>query len=293
MQHSPFSLPLAGWLSHGPDSSRRNGLGAGIAGAFAALVSAAALVMVLADLLGAQQWFNPSYVQTRIGEQRALALEDGSLVLLNTATRLTVAFAPRMRRVNLESGEARFTIARNSDRPFIVATPQARVRAVGTVFNVRTAASGTSIAVLQGHVQVMLPASPAAAAAGARRLSDSGEGLASPLPPVDLTVGERAVVTPSGRIVLGAGPPLERLRAWTDGWLVFRDETLADLIAEFNRYHVRTLRIADPGVAGTRVSGTFAADDLTSLEQFLERYEDVRIRAAPDGSEVLERASPR
>ncbi|MGH8261180.1 MAG: FecR family protein, partial [Steroidobacteraceae bacterium] len=72
----------------------------------------------------------------------------------------------------------------------------------------------------------------------------------------------------------------------------FRNETLADLVAEFNRYHVHPLRIADAGLAGMRVSGTFAAGDLPSLEQFLERFEGVHVQAEPDGSELLERAAP-
>ncbi len=248
--------------------------------------------MIGADFLGVQYWLNPSFEQTVIGEQRAITLEDGSLVQMNTATRLTVAFAPRARRVKLVTGEARFTVARNSDRPFIVTTPQASVRALGTVFNVRTAASGTAVAVLQGHVEVAARGIDHSAA-DADRTPSPGAGSASQVVgsrphELDLFMGQRAAITPVGRIEPGAGPSLERVEAWTEGRLVFRNEALADLVAEFNRYHAHPLRIVDPGIAGIRVSGTFAADDLVSFEQFLERFEGVEIRTAPDGSEMLE-----
>jgi transmembrane sensor len=260
-------------------------LGTGVVAACAAAIVIAGIIMVGADFLGVPAWVNPSFASTTVGERRAIALEDGSLVQLNTATRVTVEFAPRERQVRLRSGEARFTVAKDSSRPFVVSTPQASVRALGTVFNVQAEASGTSVAVLQGEVQVAAaPAARGASSGTAAAASDAPERL-------DLSVGQRAAISPGGRITLGGGPPLERVRGWTEGRLVFRDETLAALVAEFNRYHEHPLRIADAGIAGTRVSGSFAADDLPSLIEFLERYERVQVRAAPDGSEWLERAA--
>jgi transmembrane sensor len=263
-----------------------------MASAVAAVIILAASVMITADFLGVSHWVNPSFEETAVGEQRAISLEDGSLVQLNTATRLVVAFAPRARRVRLDSGEARFTVAHDAARPFIVTTPQASVRAVGTVFNVQTAPSGTSVAVLQGHVEVATHDSGSSAPESAAGNPVRAAVAASPRE-LDLFVGQRAAVSPAGRITFGAGPSLERVRAWTDGRLVFRNETLADLVAEFNRYHTHPLRIADPALAGVRVSGTFAADDLPSLEQFLERFEGVDVRSMPDGSELLERPDRR
>ena len=51
-------------------------------------------------------------------------------------------------------GEARFQVAKNPARPFVVATREARVRAVGTLFNVRTDGAVTDVAVLEGRVEV-------------------------------------------------------------------------------------------------------------------------------------------
>lgn len=269
-------------------------MGTGTAIVVAAVIVLAASVMVGADFLGVAHWVNPSFEETTVGQQRAVALGDGSLIQLNTATRLVVEFAPRARHVRLDSGEARFTVAHDPNRPFIVTTPQASVRAVGTVFNVQTAPSGTSVAVLQGHVEVATHGTGTPAPATAHPEGSPEVETEAPSPQeLDLFVGQRAAVSPAGRITFGAGPSLERVRGWIDGRLVFRNETLADLVAEFNRYHTRPLRIADPVLAGVRVSGTFAADDVPSLELFLERYEGVEVRTAPDGSALLERRTRR
>jgi ferric-dicitrate binding protein FerR (iron transport regulator) len=77
--------------------------------------------------------------QTARGEQRSVVLTDGSIAQLNTLTRLIVHFDKHERRPELPSGEALFRVAHDKARPFIVDTPYASVRAVGTAFNVYVA----------------------------------------------------------------------------------------------------------------------------------------------------------
>ncbi|MDE0178362.1 MAG: FecR domain-containing protein, partial [Gammaproteobacteria bacterium] len=47
---------------------------------------------------------------TRIGEQRTIELDDGSVVTLNTAGQLVVDYSGAMRRILLERGEAYFEV---------------------------------------------------------------------------------------------------------------------------------------------------------------------------------------
>jgi transmembrane sensor len=108
--------------------------------------------------------------------------------------------------------------------------------------------------------------------------------------PLVLGSGEQAAVTPEGKILPDVGPPIERVVGWTDRRLVFREETLATLIAEVNRYHPHPIRIVDPEIAGLRISGTFAAYDLPSLIQYLERYRGVRSEPGTDGGMELYKA---
>jgi transmembrane sensor len=276
-------------------------------------VAAVAATIVLAIPLGfvaADRWLDPSHIRTAIGEQRSVALADGSLVQLNTNSDLRVEFKPHERRIILRRGEARFTVAKDRNRPFLVETPQATVRALGTVFNVQIARQGTDVAVLEGHVEVTRAADEAkdaedpnlsAPAALAERLQNGSSDVRPKLRPklstqrvsatrLVLATGERAAITQEGKILPDAGPPLERVVGWTDRRLVFREETLATLIAEVNRYHEKPIRIVDPEIAGLRISGTFAAYDLPSLVQYLERYRGVKSNVATDGGVELSRA---
>jgi transmembrane sensor len=268
------------------------------------------LLSVPLGWIAVDHYLNPSHIRTAIGEQRSIALADGSLVQLNTNSELRVEIKDSERRIILERGEARFTVAKDPKRPFVVKTPQATVRALGTVFNVQIAAQGTDVAVLEGHVEVATqpqdssqPAPSESPAELAKRLKGA-QGSANVRPeqqsnlslqhvsaqPLVLGSGEQAAITPEGKILPDVGPPIERVVGWTDRRLVFREETLATLIAEVNRYHPHPIRIVDPEIAGLRISGTFAAYDLPSLIQYLERYRGVRSEPGTDGGMELYKA---
>jgi transmembrane sensor len=276
----------------------------------AAAGAATLLLVVPLGWMAVDHYLNPSHIQTAVGEQRSIALADGSLVQLNTNSELRIELKDNERRIVLERGEARFTVAKDPKRPFVVKTPQATVRALGTVFNVQIAAQGTDVAVLEGHVEVATKAQDASRtaesespAALAKRLQDAkGSAKVKPEPNANLREqkvaalhlvlgsGEQAAITPEGKILPDVGPPIERVVGWTDRRLVFREETLATLIAEVNRYHPHPIRIVDPEIAGLRISGTFAAYDLPSLIQYLERYRGVRSQPSAEGGLELYKA---
>jgi transmembrane sensor len=223
----------------------------------------------------------PHFV-TQVGEQRSVPLADGSLVYLNTDSDLTVDLSGPERRITLTKGEARFTVAKDPKRPFIVSTKHASVRALGTIFNVQTGSERTAVSVIEGRIEVT---------GDAEMTSLRGvQPRKGQLMQLVLRTGEQAMVNPRGQILRDKGPPLERVMAWPNGRLVFRDEPLIDLVTDFNRYHHLPLHIADPELAAHRVNGAFDAYDRSSLIQFLERYEGVRLITAPDGSQWLTRA---
>lgn len=264
--------------------SRRRQLVSRVAASFAILT------LGVLGFVAFQQWSQPAHIRTAVGEQRTLTLADGSMVHLNTDSDLTVDLEAHERRLHLWSGEARFDVAKDKDRPFLVETPQATVRAVGTVFNVRAAAADTAVTVLEGRVEVVSHSQ----VSGTNELQDSSP-VASDKPrrsrllaaSRQLGAGERAAVTATGMILPGVGPPVDSALAWSDQRLVFREQSLADVVAEFNRYQKRKVRIADPALAALAISGTFTTNDAESLLQYLERYHDVVLDEAPDGSRVL------
>lgn len=230
-------------------------------------LAATLLLAVAAVVLWSQR---PPEFRTAIGEQRSVVLSDGSLITLNTASRVRVDLGERRRVVRLLSGEALFRVARDPARPFEVIVDRSTIRAVGTQFNVARRGSSTTVTVVEGRVAVT--------AGGVR--SESSEEQSSQ---ILLDAAQRVVITESG-----AGKPqrlanLATATAWTQRRLVFEHRLLGDVAEEFNRYNQRSIRIEDENLRRQAVTGVFEANDPESFMQFLAQIPGVRIEERENG----------
>ena len=198
---------------------------------------------------------------TALGEQRRLMLDDGSMIDMNTQSTLRVAYTDTTRDVQLEQGEALFTVAKDSDRPFIVASEHATVRAIGTQFNVQQRDGEVRVTVLEGRVAVeqTTPSIP-----------NGAVGIIEEAP-VELGAGDAAEVLPAMPIKTVAKVNTERTLAWTERRLIFENETLSSVVAEFNRYNPRQLVINDETLSQERISAVFDADKPDALVRFLQQ----------------------
>jgi transmembrane sensor len=93
-------------------------------------------------------------IETGVGETRVVALEDGSRIVLDTKSRLRIAFTANTRGIELLDGQAQFEVAKDPDRPFRVRTASAEVVAVGTKFDVATLQALTTVTLIEGRVNV-------------------------------------------------------------------------------------------------------------------------------------------
>jgi transmembrane sensor len=274
----------------------------------------AAGVMAASLLLCVVAWFAHEATsqrlsfRTAVGEQRSVALPDGSIVSLNTNSEIHATLSRARRDVELVRGEARFQVTKDPNRPFVVATAEATVRAVGTIFNVRANAATTEVAVMEGRVEVKERAADATGlapevsgevatsrgasgmrrgpAAAAPRIASGNAGPDSAR--IELSAGERAAVTRSG-IQPNVGPSIDRVTAWTERRLVFRGEPLSNVVAEFNRYRVTPLVLDDARLAALEISGVFDSGDPHSLIEYLSAFEAVSVMRLDDGSVHLSR----
>jgi transmembrane sensor len=82
---------------------------------------------------------------------------------------------------------------------------------------------------------------------------------------------QEARVEHGGRLSVRAVPDVADAVAWRERRLVFRQQTLEHIVAEFNRYNSRRMRLEGAGVASREFSGVFDADDADSLAQVLAR----------------------
>jgi transmembrane sensor len=236
---------------------------------------AAALVLgVFWGYLALQATASPAtrYATTTAGYERA-RLDDGSTLELNTASAARVHFTSAERRVELESGEAHFEVARDTARPFVVSAGGIAVRAVGTAFNVRFVSGAVEVTVTEGKVAV----GPASSAAGGTLVTAS-QRLAIPLAAAAPTLAIESLAPADVRAVL----------AWQRRVTDFSDTPLAEVTARFNRHNALQLAIAEPALGARRIGGIFALDDVEAFVRLLER--DGIIRAERRGDTLLLRA---
>lgn len=223
--------------------------------------------LVLALTLGAMgAWRGPALYQnavadyaTAIGQRLAVQLPDGSQADVNGDTAIALDFADGHRRVRLLRGEAWFNVIHDPVHPFVVETGAGAVRVLGTQFSVRRAGDRMTVVVGEGLVEVAAhPGGP----------DDPWDG-------VRLHPGESVETGPAG---LGAVQPIDAgvVFAWRRGQVVFRQQTLASVIAELNRHWPGRVLLLNDEAAGRVVSGVFALDRPAAVFDALEKGIGVR-----------------
>lgn len=233
---------------------RRTVLGSG-----AALLAAAGLAAVVVRVSQPQQEF-----ATGLGETRVVRLADGSVVTLNTNSRISVAYTDAVRKIRLDQGEAIFKVAKNKVRPFVVVAHDTEVRAVGTAFTVRLLPERpVQILVQEGVVEVVRRDKPI-------------------VKPVRAVAETQTVVPLSAPIVVRSlpHPQVARKLAWQYGRIALENETLSEAAEEFARYS-DTRIIVDPAVAGRTITGLFASNDPVGFAKVAASVLELRVEEGP------------
>jgi transmembrane sensor len=235
---------------------------------------AASIVLIACGLLIGYHYQRDVYV-TGVGEQRSLVLADGSTVALNARSKIRVRFTLEERDVELLAGQALFEVAKNPSRPFVVYSDGARVRAVGTQFDVNRKSSATIVTVIEGRVAVTAGLL-SSLHSNSNENERSGSTAPAGEPVLELSSGEQVTLTASAPARLTRAN-LAAATAWTQHRLTFQKTSLADVIEEFNRYNTRPLRIESSSLEAFLVSGTFSSTDPASLLRFLRAQPGIRV----------------
>jgi len=233
---APDALRIA--VSSPPNGSvlRRRTMLAGSVAAGLAVTAGGAVW--LTRLLGQESY------STRVGETREIVLSDGSMVTLNTDSRILVHYGKARREIQLLQGEALFDVAKNKKRPFVVMAGDTQVRAVGTSFTVKLLPEQpVQVLVREGVVEIKRPQVPQA-------------------PPVRLVANTLALAPPQAPISTEAVPRIQVTRdlAWREGRIAFDNETLANAAREFGRYSDIQVRVP-PELENQTITGLFVSND--------------------------------
>jgi len=230
--------------------------------------------------------------RTARGEQRSIALEDGSLVVLNTLSEIRVDYTSSRRAAVLVTGEALFDVEEDLNRPFTVEAGSLLITVTGTRFNVYRQEVQTVLTVVEGEVEA---APTESAVIMASDPAPADEAPSSPLAedPVEsaptavvVAAGEQVTMASDGAVIRETEVNVERATAWTQRRLIFDNEPLELVSQEFNRYNSRHLIIENPELASRRVTGVINAHDGEALVAFLEGQPGIRVRHEPDAIRV-------
>lgn len=204
-------------------------------------------------------------------------LPDGSTAQLNAGAEILPAYVPEKRLVQLLQGEALFSVAKDTGRPFVVVAGGVEIKAVGTAFTVRFAPHQVEVLVTEGTVAIAAPAPDGAAATPG----------SAPAGSVLLTAGNRRVIP------LAAGVPsavaavtptqIAAALAWRDRRIEFTRTPLTEAVELFNRQNGLQLRIADAKTGGFEISGIFWADDPESFARLLENALEMKTTQVEGG----------
>jgi transmembrane sensor len=187
--------------------------------------------------------------ETRVGEHREIVLADDSRVALGARSRLVVNFNRERRELRLEAGEAFFQVAKDPGRAFVVRAMGGSITAIGTAFDVRAVRDHVTVMVAEGVVSVR------------NRATREGEQ-------VNVAPRQQVTFDLDGRepLQVRSAPNLEERLRWREGWLIYRNEPLGNVIADVSRYTERRIEVSDSDAATLRFSG---AVDRQSVDEWL------------------------
>jgi transmembrane sensor len=204
-----------------------------------------AVTLVLPEQASLWDTYFSNY-HTATGEQRSIQLADGSRLLLNTDTAVSVDYQNNRRLITLHHGQAQFTVAADAARPFTVSVGELQVSALGTVFEVYRKTSGDIDVVVQEHtVAASLPASGS-------RLQKS----------LLVQQGQQLSYThDSGTLNQPETAASELTDAWQQRRVIVKDRSLAELITEIERYRPGRIFLSNDNLSNLRVTGLFSMAD--------------------------------
>lgn len=223
----------------------------------------------------------PDAYETAVGEQSTVMLADGTLVVLNTNSRLRVLLTDEYRLLLLDRGEVNVRVAKDPARPLSLAAGAKVFEAVGTAFNVEiNEGHRIELVVTEGKVRVGVRGQ------GPDSLRhDAPPGVPRPRaldePAVTVSAGEAWVLSANGEELGPVSPEEIEVRlSWRSGDLIFRGEALEDAVREVGRYTAVEFVILDEELKKVRVAGLFKAGDVDGLlvalrENFNIAYERV------------------
>jgi ferric-dicitrate binding protein FerR (iron transport regulator) len=224
-------------------------------------VAAMAIFMVGVGFYSYQEYQDPEAValierHNGTGMRSMITLSDGTRIWLNADSKVSYPemFVGDTREVHL-TGEAFFSVAHNTQKPFYIQLNKASIRVVGTSFNVKAYSNEENIqtSVLTGKVAFISRTEKS------QSLNDT----------VYLVKNNKVTYSLStGKMETGITNAQDD-REWINGKLICKSETLESIARQLERNFGKQVVIKDPKVGQYRFTGTFEESSLEEILQYL------------------------
>lgn len=216
----------------------------------------AAVIIVVFSIYFLQAYFNFDKLfqntlslqefTTANAQKAKIKLTDGTVVHLNVASKLKYpkSFSKDVREVYLE-GEAYFEV-KHSSKSFIVRTPYAIVRDLGTEFNIKARGDKAQVVVKSGRVAI--------------RSADTAFNQE-----IELQAGEISEVKSGFSPTPARKVDLQRYLGWRKDLMIFEFTPLSGVLEELTRQYNIPCQISDSNLAHITLTGTFQHEHLEDI----------------------------
>ncbi len=224
-----------------------------------------ALFVPMLYFMGSQEVPEETSYETAVGERKAIDLEDGSSIMLNTDSHLTVMFSEDERNVVLWSGDLFVEVAKDPDRFFTVNVGAHRGTVTGTALDIRFRDDPARVTVHEGRVRIALT------------VDDSGSGKE-----VELGAGQQLTLLAGATPTQLADDELSKTADWRNGLLHFERSTLAEVVRELEPYLDIPIVLTSRKVEELDVGGSLNVDDVDSMLTALESLLPIQVTRESD-----------
>lgn len=194
----------------------------GLVAAAAAMISLILLFTVPAEEESVSEVQTYKEIVSDQGQRTHFRLSDGTRVILNAGSKISTPeiFSDSIRSIHLE-GQAFFNVATDSARPFLVYTNHSVTEVLGTKFDIKAYSENEQVEVTVAEGKVALRAKQDTANLNGKEITENQRGSLSPTGIASVTEVQDLAVH------LG----------WTEGKLVFSNESFTQVRTTLERWY--------------------------------------------------------
>lgn len=199
-------------------------------------------------------------LETPIGSRIKTTLPDGTEVWQNAGTILKYPsdFSEHKREVYL-LGEAYFHVKSDEKHPFLVKSPEGVIKVTGTRFNVSNYKTDHTYSVVLEEGKVSF--------------TPRGRSKEISMKPL-----QQIMLNKENGVLQKRNTDTERFTSWKDGKLIFRDDSLDDIVARLNRWFGADISIGDEDIKGYTFNMTVQYETVEQVLAYITQASGLRLK---------------